>query len=292
MPRACAPTSGRVASNVLIAAWLCVFCSLTGAGEPHVELSLPPSRQEPGTRTSSRTTSAVWLARMPCFLNFWPWLRPGVSGGMTKRGVAAPLELGLDGRHDDVDVGDATVRDPGLRAVQHPLVGLLVVDGAGAQARDVAAGVGLAHRERAELDLVGGAEALRHPLPDLLRRAAAMIPLTASVVPRIASVMPASPQASSSLASASIRPGGVGGALREELERVDADLGGLLDDRPRGLLPLVPLVGGGADDVLREVVDPLLELELVLVEVERELGHACLRDVRPVGRTGRDVSDV
>jgi hypothetical protein len=32
-------------------------------------------------------------------------------------------------------------------------------------------------------------------------------------------------------------------------------------------------VGGGAHDVLGEVVDPLLDLELVLVEVEREIGH-------------------
>ena len=29
-------------------------------------------------------TSAVWLARMPIFLNFLPILRPGVPGGTTK----------------------------------------------------------------------------------------------------------------------------------------------------------------------------------------------------------------
>ncbi len=52
--------------------------------------SLPPSRQEPGTRTWSRMTSAVCEARMPCFLNFWPWDRPGVPGGMMKE--ACPLE--------------------------------------------------------------------------------------------------------------------------------------------------------------------------------------------------------
>jgi hypothetical protein len=32
-------------------------------------------------------------------------------------------------------------------------------------------------------------------------------------------------------------------------------------------------VGGRADDVLGEVVDPLLDLDLVLVELEREIGH-------------------
>ena len=42
------------------------------------------------------------------------------------------------------------------------------------------------------------------------------------------------------------------------------------------LLPLVPLVRDGADDVLGEVVDPFLDLELVLVEVEREVGHGAL----------------
>lgn len=37
-----------------------------------------------------QTTSAVCEARMPCFLNFWPWERPGVSGGTMKE--AWPLE--------------------------------------------------------------------------------------------------------------------------------------------------------------------------------------------------------
>jgi hypothetical protein len=35
-------------------------------------------------------TSAVCEARMPCFLNFWPWERPGVPGGTMKE--AWPLE--------------------------------------------------------------------------------------------------------------------------------------------------------------------------------------------------------
>ena len=33
---------------------------------------------------------------------------------------------------------------------------------------------------------------------------------------------------------------------------------------------------GGPDHVLREVVDPLLDLQLVLVEVQREIGHGAL----------------
>ena len=36
-------------------------------------------------------TSAVWLARMPSFLNFWPWRSPGVPGGTTK--LACPRDF-------------------------------------------------------------------------------------------------------------------------------------------------------------------------------------------------------
>ena len=70
-----------------------------------------------------------------------------------------------------------------------------------------------------------------------------------------------------------MHPVGSAKHVGHEVERVQADLGRLLDDRPGRLLPLVPLVGGGADHVLGEVVDPLLDLQLVLVELEREVGH-------------------
>src|SRR5205085_5117921 len=64
-----------------------------------------------------------------------------------------------------------------------------------------------------------------------------------------------------------------------ELEGVQPDLGRLLDDGPRRLLALVPLVGRGADDAVGEVVDPLLDLQLVLVELEGELGHRAPRRI-------------
>ena len=50
-------------------------------------------------------------------------------------------------------------------------------------------------------------------------------------------------------------------ALGGEIKRVQADLGGLLDDGPRGLFPFVPFVGGGPNDVLGEVVHPFLDLQ-------------------------------
>ena len=102
------------------------------------------------------------------------------------------------------------------------------------------------------------------------------MPDTASVEPKIASAMPASPQHISSLTIGHMRPVGSANAFGAELHGVEPDPGGLLDDGPRRLLALVPLVGGGADDVLGEVVDPLLDLELVLVEVEGEGGHRAL----------------
>ncbi len=95
MPTAIAPTAGRDASNVAIAAFFtrsppAAFAFSRARASRSSSFSLPPSRQEPGTRTSSRTTSAVCEARMPCFLNFWPWDRPGVPGGTMKE--AWPLE--------------------------------------------------------------------------------------------------------------------------------------------------------------------------------------------------------
>ena len=84
--------------------------------------------------------------------------------------------------------------------------------------------------------------------------------------------MPASPQAISSMTIGTEMPGRVGEDRGHEIERVQPDSGGFLDDRPRGLLPLVPLVGGGPHHVLGEVVDPLLQLALVLVEGVRKVG--------------------
>ena len=58
-----------------------------------------------------------------------------------------------------------------------------------------------------------------------------------------------------------------------EVHPVEADLGGLLDDRPRRLLALVPLLPGGADDGVGELVDPVAQLLLVVGQLEGELSH-------------------
>ena len=85
--------------------------------------------------------------------------------------------------------------------------------------------------------------------------------------------MPASPQRELLRDEREREPGRVAERVGDELQRVEADLGGLLDDRPRRLFPLVPLGRGGPDHVGGEVVDPLLDLQLVFVEIEREGRH-------------------
>ena len=100
-------------------------------------------------RQSSRWTSAVCEARMPCFFTFAPCSQPLVPGGMTKPAWPREPSSRSTDAIDDVDVGDAAVGRPRLLAVEHPLVLGLVVLGGGAKRRDVGAGVGLGDAERA-----------------------------------------------------------------------------------------------------------------------------------------------
>ncbi len=138
---------------------------------------------------------------------------------------------------------------------------------------DVGAGIGLGHAESGQGDLVGRPEALRHPFRHLFGSAVAEDPGYAQR------------GTEDGQADAGIAPrhllhdhryrdaGGVGEHVGHEVEGVQPDVGGLLDDRPRGLLPLVPLVGDRAHDLLGEVVNPLLELKLVLVQGIGKIGH-------------------
>ena len=129
MPIACAPTVGRVASNVSIAAWrLRAACPRGRARGARRASPCRRAGSEPGTRQSSRTTSAVCEARMPCFLNFCPSRGPCVPGGTTNAAWPREPSSRVDRRDDDVHVGDAAVGGPRLGAVEHPLVLGLVVD--------------------------------------------------------------------------------------------------------------------------------------------------------------------
>ena len=83
MPIAWAPTVGRLASKVCIAAWPPPLRPSRTRARRSSSFSLPPSRFAFGTRQSSRNTSAVCEARRPCFLTFVPCEMPGVSIGIT-----------------------------------------------------------------------------------------------------------------------------------------------------------------------------------------------------------------
>ena len=80
--------------------------------------------------------------------------------------------------------------------------------------------------------------------------------------------MPASPQNSSSISRTMLSPVGSLPVSAMISHAVEADLGRLFDDGPRVFLFLVPFLARRSDDALGEVVHPLLELELVLVECE------------------------
>ncbi len=187
-----------------------------------------------------------------------------------ERRVTARAELGIGLGDHDVHVGDTAVGRPGLLAVERPgVVGLVVLRGRADRA-DVRAGARLRGAEGCDLEVTFGAVALRHPLLDLLPRA-----LACDRGDR-------EPGAHDRHAKASVTPkqlllhdrhreaGLVGGELLHRLKAVEADLVGLLDDRPRRLLALVPFVGGGAHDVLSEPVGPGLDVLLLLRELKGE----------------------
>ena len=198
--------------------------------------------------------------------------------------MAAGAQGGVDRQDDDVHVGDPAVGDPGLGAVEHPLVGRLVVDRPAPERADVRPGVGLAHAEGSECDrVVVLAEAPRHPLHDLLGRAVGDDAGHAEHRTEDGQPDPGVAPEQLLVGDRDGQPRRVGERVGDELPRVQPDLGRLLDQRPRRLLPLVPLVGSRPDDAFGKVVDPLLDLELVLVEPEGEIGHVSA-PLRIVGR--------
>src|SRR5664280_477668 len=250
------------------------------------------SEPDAGSDVSSLRTKAVYDEAKD------EWVLNGTKTWITNGGIAdihvvvasVDPELGVDRGDHHVDVGNAAIGDPRLRAVDDPLVLGLVVDGAGAQRRHVRPGVGLGHGEGGQLDLLRRAKALRAPLHQLLGGAVAGDPGEAQGAPQDgqgdAGVTPGELLGGDGHEQSALVQEGGG----DELEGVQPDLGRLLDDRPRGLLPLIPLVGGGADHVLREVVHPLLELQLILVEVQGEFRHGALLRSGPRAPHVRAVS--
>ena len=136
---------------------------------------------------------------------------------------------------------------------------------------DVGAGVRLGDAEGADLRVVGACRSTAGST----RRSARRVPL--AKMPATASVGAHDRHADAGVAPEQLlvddrqrQAGRVGEELRERLEAVEADLRGLLDDRPGRLLALVPLGRGRAHDVLGEAVDPVAHVLLVLGQLERE----------------------
>ena len=164
MPSACAPTVGRSSLEGRASPpgpWRCLPSRARASRSS--SFSLPPSRQRPGTRQSSRWTSAVCEARMPCFLTSGALLEALGAGrdDEARRGRASRAR----GRPTAITTWTSAMPPlvaQAFCAVEHPLVGGLVVLGAWCgSADDVGAGVGLGRAEGGDLDVVGGAEALR-----------------------------------------------------------------------------------------------------------------------------------
>ena len=177
-----------------------------------------------------------------------------------ERRLSAVTQTGLDRRDDDVHVGDATVGDEDLRAVQQPAVALALRRRA--QRRHVRSRVRFGHAERAEARVFRRAEHLRRPLHNrfgVLRRDRREGQTRSEDRERDARASPrAFLQRDRERQTAFVRA-----ELHVEVERVHADLGGLLHDGPREVFALVVLLGCGTDLFLGEVVNPLLEFELL-----------------------------
>ena len=168
MPSAEAPTIGRVISNVASALDEPPFCPERARSSLRSSFSLPPSRFSIGNAHVLEDHLGGLRCADADLVLLLALREPGRVLGDDEGGLAAVAQVGVDGGHDHVHVGDAAVGDEDLGAVEHPLVGLLVELGGGAQRLDVGAGAGLGDGVGAQLDLVALAEALGHPLADLL----------------------------------------------------------------------------------------------------------------------------
>ena len=191
-----------------------------------------------------------------------------------KGSLPTALECRIHGSHHYVHTGDAAVGDPRLRTVEHPFVVGLVVHGTRAQRRHVGACIGFAHAERPEPNVVRRPVALRHPLHNLLGRAVARDTGRSKAGPHDGHANPRVTPEQFLNRYREREAALVADGVQHELEPIETDLGGLLDDRPGELLTLVPLVSGRPDHVGGKRVDPALDLLLVIIQGERKLCHA------------------
>ena len=199
----------------------------------------------PALFTSSSTTSAVCEARIPISLYFWPMDSPAVPGGTMKLACPRAPSSGSTAATTMWRSAMPAVGDPGLRPVDSPAVGGLVVESSRLQVAHIGPGVRLRDAKGRHGYTIGLAEAPRAHSATCSGVPAATMQATPRVEPRMDSAMPASPQASSSFTSESSRPVGSAEAVGDEVIGVEPDPRRFLDDRPRSLLALVPLAAAG-----------------------------------------------
>ena len=191
-----------------------------------------------------------------------------------ERSLTATFERRVNCCNHNVHVCNATVGDPCLGAVEYPFIFCFVVNGTCAQARNVGTCIGFTHTKCSKLHVVCIAVALWHPLHQLLWCAVAGD--TRGCKTRTHDGHTDTCVAPKQFFNADWhrQPSGVGHVVHEELPAVQTDFCGLLYNGPRELFALVPLLGGGTNDVFCEGADPLLNLELVVIELEGEISHA------------------
>ncbi len=156
----------------------------------------------------------------------------------------------------------------------------LVVDGSASERAHVRTGVGLGDAEGGEIDLaVVALEAEWEPFAGLFWRA---VRHDSGDCERAAKDR----EADAGVTPSDLLhhdghedPGRVAEGVGDEVEGVQTHASSLLDDRPRGLLSLVPFVGGWPDHALGEVVHPRLGSVAGPRLVERERS----RDVTALG---------
>ena len=172
-----------------------------------------------------------------------------------------------------MNVGDTTVGDPRLCSVDDPFIGLLVVHRTCAQRRNIGAGVGFTHTERAELHLVGSAVTLRHPFHDLFRCSVATDACGGKTRTKDG-------KADTGIAPEQFFNGENDGKTSwvseiggHELPAVQTDVRCFLNDGPRKLFAFIPLFSGGTNDIGCERVNPIDQSLLIIIEVKAVIGH-------------------
>ena len=165
-------------------------------------------------------------------------------------------------------IGNTAIGDPCLCSVENPFIMRFVVNSTCAQRTDIAAGIRFAHAKRSECNFFWGSVTLWYPLDDLLR---------SSVTSDSSSGESGSHDghADSGIAPKHLfdcdwecESGWVCHAVHQELNAIQANFGCLLHNGERELFAFIPLLGSGSNHVDSELVDPVLDLNLVIIEVE------------------------